>query len=218
MSRTCHKILRATNEVVRMELTSQLQSDTRIGVAVYATFRCQRLLADERPEEPAQLCSGDMVEMKDRDVILISHWTDTELPAGFSALARVAAEEGHTALERLHSEWIAGRRSFDHGSECLYVAYTGKCLAGVVGIEHDAASSNAAEGCLKLLYVDPVFRGQDLGSCLLNIAIKHATSGFDSIVLLAGTYDTKLERLSQRLGLQCVPSPRATDRYVFARA
>jgi GNAT superfamily N-acetyltransferase len=138
--------------------------------------------------------------MRNRDVIFISHWTDSDPPAGFSSLARVAAEEGHHFLERFHHRWLSGERSFSRGSECLYVAYAGKCLAGIVGVGRDARRPESNAGCLQVLYVDPVFRGQNLGYCLLQVAMKHAMTEFNSIALDIAASGRERERLSQRLG------------------
>ena len=86
-------------------------------------------------------------------------------PVGFDALRAEALAEGFRQVERLASDWEAGRTRFDRDGEALLAARLNGVLAGIGGLTIEPVVPGALR--MRRFYVRPAFRRIGIGRQLV---------------------------------------------------
>src|ERR1700724_4115347 len=96
------------------------------------------------------------------------------LPAGFDALRAEALAEGVREVERLASDWEAGRTRFDRGGEALLAARVNGVLVGIGGLTMEPVVPGALR--MRRFYVRPAFRRIGVGRQLVTALLAGAAA------------------------------------------
>jgi GNAT superfamily N-acetyltransferase len=104
------------------------------------------------------------------------------LPVGFNELRAEALAEGFRQVERLASDWEAGRIRFDRDGEALLAARLKDVLVGIGGLTIEPVVPGASR--MRRFYVRPAFRRNGVGSELVT-ALLAGVDGDRSITVNA---------------------------------
>ena len=104
------------------------------------------------------------------------------LPAGFDALRADALAEGFRQVERLASDWEAGRTRFDRDGEALLAARLNGVLVGIGGLTMEPVVPGALR--MRRFYVRPASRRIGVGRRLVT-ALLAGVDGYRSITVNA---------------------------------
>lgn len=107
----------------------------------------------------------------------------TALPAGFASLCEEAQAGGHSHLQRLAADWMAGAARFDRAGEALLAARVDGVLAGIAGMTHDPVESGALR--LRRFYVALAFRRQGIGRVLAETLLTQREAAGRAVLLNA---------------------------------
>jgi GNAT superfamily N-acetyltransferase len=105
------------------------------------------------------------------------------LPLGFNELRAEALAEGFRQVERLASDWEAGRIRFDRDGEALLAARLKDVLVGIGGLTIEPVVPGASR--MRRFYVRPAFRRNGVGRELVT-ALLAGVDGDRSITVNAG--------------------------------
>jgi GNAT superfamily N-acetyltransferase len=97
----------------------------------------------------------------------------TDLPAGMTRLAEVAAAEGVRNMQKLVADWQSGAQRFDAGAAALFAAIEQGDLAGVGGVKPE---TGAGESAMRMhrFYVHPSYRRLGIAKRIAHAAMSHA--------------------------------------------
>ena len=104
------------------------------------------------------------------------------LPVGFDALRAEALAEGFRQVERLASDWEAGRTRFDRPGEALLATRLNGALVGIGGLTIEPVVPGALR--MRRFYVRPAFRRHGVGRQLVT-ALLAGANGDRSITVNA---------------------------------
>lgn len=108
--------------------------------------------------------------------------------------------QGHRFVRRLIEEMSDGRNRFDKEGEALFVAENDGKILGVCGLNQDAMSGRPKTARLRHLFIDPMARGNGVGTALVRTCIDLARQHADLIVLR--TYCADASAFYGRIGFR----------------
>src|SRR6266481_6272196 len=97
------------------------------------------------------------------------------LPLGFDMLRAEALAEGFRQVERLASDWEAGRTRFDRDGEALLAARLNGMLVGIGGLTIEPVVPGALR--MRRFYVRPAFRRIGVGRQLVTALLAGVDGG-----------------------------------------
>jgi len=124
------------------------------------------------------------------------------LPDDLNGLAAKAGREGFRFVDRLIYDFASGTNTFSNAGEALFEVRKAGALIGIGGLNKDPYSGDATVGRVRRLYVDPDYRGEGVGRCLME-AIEHAArDSFSQLQLFTDTI--RARKFYSRLGYEAV--------------
>ena len=132
------------------------------------------------------------------------------LPLGFNELRAEALAEGFRQVERLASDWEAGRIRFDRDGEAMLAARLKDVLVGIGGLTIEPVVPGASR--MRRFYVRPAFRRNGVGRELVT-ALLAGVDGDRSITVNAGPASIAFW---ESLGFN--PDPRDGHTHILSRA
>jgi GNAT superfamily N-acetyltransferase len=124
------------------------------------------------------------------------------LPQALAALIAQSESEGWRFVRRLADEWAAGINRFDRPGETLFAAQVEESFVGVCGLNVDPYAGHQTTGRIRRLYVLPEYRGQGVGSRLLQVVLAAADGRFQQ--LRVRTENPEAGRLYEGFGFHSV--------------
>lgn len=131
----------------------------------------------------------------------------------FARLIAEAPGEGGPFLLRLRDEWTSGVLRFDGAGELLLGAFVDGVLVGVGGISNDPYAPAPGLGRIRHLYVLKDYRGQGIGSVLVDRLVEQGREHFS--VLRLSTEAPEAARLYESYGFLPSSAFKETHRLVF---
>lgn len=107
---------------------------------------------------------------------------------------------GFRFLRRLVDDWTKGSNRFDQEGEALFVAFSGRRVIGVCGLNRDPYTDRPEIGRVRRLYVLSGFRQQGIGRQLLMTVVTAARDHYR--LLRLRTENESAGRLYESLGFR----------------
>lgn len=128
--------------------------------------------------------------------------------AGFSKLAAAATAEGYSFLERMQTDWDAGKNRFSGPGEYIIGVSLGNELVAIGGLNKDPYAIEATTGRLRHLYVAAPHRRCGVGRALVDTLLSQAGSYYHRIRLR--TDSAEAAAFYESYGFQPIREPDAT--------